>query len=93
MATDAVLDKAQATRMATAAQDGLARAIFPSHTPFDGDLLFSVSTKKLKLQDPIFETLKIGHAAAQCVARAVARAVYHARPSTNDSVPCWSNNV
>ena len=93
VATDAVLDKAEATRMATAAQDGLARAIFPSHTPFDGDLLFSVSTKELKLQDPIFDTLKIGHAAAQCVARAVARAVYNARPSTNDSVPCWSNYI
>ncbi|MGB3317361.1 MAG: P1 family peptidase, partial [Albidovulum sp.] len=39
VATDARLDKAQATRMAIAAHDGLARAIVPAHTPFDGDLV------------------------------------------------------
>ena len=73
-----------------AAQDGIARAIFPSHTPFDGDLLFSVSTGEIELEDTTFDTLKIGHAAAQCVARAIARAVYNARPGLNDSLPCWS---
>ena len=90
VATDAVLDKAQANRIAMAAQDGIARAIFPSHTPFDGDLLFSVSTREIELEDSTFDTLKIGHAAAQCVARAIARAVYNARPGLNDSLPCWS---
>ena len=42
VATDAALDKAQVTRLAVAAQDGLARAIQPSHTPLDGDLVFAV---------------------------------------------------
>ena len=93
VATNAILDKAQATRMAIAAQDGMARAIFPSHTPFDGDLLFSVCTGKLTLDDPTFDTLKIGHAAAQCVARAIARAVYSAKPSATDHLPCWSDIV
>jgi L-aminopeptidase/D-esterase-like protein len=91
IATDAILDKSQATRVAVAAQDGIARAIFPSHTPFDGDLLFAVSTGRLKLEDPAFDTLKIGHAAAQCVARSIARAVYNATPSDTDNLPCWSN--
>ena len=90
VATNASLNKAQATRVATAAQDGIARAIFPSHTPFDGDLLFSISTEEVKLDDPSFDTLKIGHAAAQCVARAIARAVYKARPTSGDILPCWS---
>ena len=91
VATDAVIDKSQATRMAIAAQDGIARAIFPSHTPFDGDLLFAISTGEIKLEDPTFDTLKIGHAAAQCVARAIARAVYRASPTKNDTLPSWSD--
>ncbi len=90
VATNATLDKAQATRIAIAAQDGMARAIFPSHTPFDGDLLFAVSTQELDLKDAPLDTCKIGHAAAQCVARSIARAVYHAEPSFNDLLPCWS---
>ena len=90
VATDAILDKAQATRMATAAQDGIARAILPSHTPYDGDLIFSVSSRKIRLEDPTFDTLKIGHGAAQCLARAIARAVYNATPFANDTLPCWS---
>ncbi len=90
VATNASLNKAQATRVATAAQDGIARAIFPSHTPFDGDLLFSVSTEEIALDDPTFDTLKIGHAAAQCVARSIARAVFNARPRSGDTLPCWS---
>ena len=90
VATNAALDKAQVNRIALSAQDGIARAIFPSHTPFDGDLLFAVSTEELKLNDPAFDTLKIGHAAAQCVARAIARAIYNAKPTTSDTLPCWS---
>lgn len=89
VATDAVLDPSQATRMATAAQDGIARAIVPSHTPFDGDLLFSVSTGILKLKSPEIDSLEIGNAAANCVARAIARAIYNARPRQTDILPCW----
>jgi L-aminopeptidase/D-esterase-like protein len=44
IATDARLSKAQATKLAQMAQDGLARAIRPVHTPFDGDTVFALST-------------------------------------------------
>ena len=44
VATDAALDKAGARRLAEAAHGGLARAVYPAHTPFDGDLVFGVST-------------------------------------------------
>ncbi|MEE2774235.1 MAG: P1 family peptidase [Pseudomonadota bacterium] len=91
IATDAKLTKAQATRISTAAHDGLARSIFPSHTPFDGDLIFCVSTGKKPLVDPALDTMNIGNAAAHCVARAVARAVYSASYETNDKLPCWSD--
>ncbi|MFN4202679.1 MAG: P1 family peptidase [Tabrizicola sp.] len=90
VATDAVLTKAQAQRMATAAHDGMARALVPSHTPLDGDLVFSVATGDRPLADPVTETFQLGHAAATCLARAIARAVYLARPGPQDLQPTWS---
>jgi D-aminopeptidase len=72
--------------MAMAAHDGIARAVVPSHTPFDGDLVFAVSTRRRPAPDPM-QALRIGHAAATCLARAVARGVYLAAPGGN--VPCW----
>ena len=91
VATDAALDKAGARRMAAAAQDGMARAIHPAHTPFDGDLIFGVATGARPLGDESgLATLAIGHAAALCLARAIARGVYAARPAPGDPLPCWS---
>ena len=79
VATDARLDQAQATRMAVAAQDGMARALVPSHTLLDGDLVFAAATGAQVLQDPVADLFQIGHAAATCLARAIARGVWHAR--------------
>jgi len=89
IATDAVLTQAEATRMATAAHDGMARAIVPSHTPFDGDLVFGVSTGKIDLPDPLFDPLRLGHAAAVCLSRAIARGVYEATGADGDVFPTW----
>ena len=89
VATDAALDKAQAHRMATAAQDGMARAIVPSHTPVDGDLIFAAATGALPLKDMVAEPLMLGHAAALCLSRAIARGVYLATPSVGDVLPTW----
>jgi D-aminopeptidase len=61
------------------AQDGLARSIYPVHTPLDGDSVFAVSTGLRQLADPQFDLMQIGALAAQVVARAVARGVYEAR--------------
>jgi len=90
VATDAALTKAEATRLATAAHDGMARAIVPSHTPHDGDLVFAVSTGTRPLTDPLLDPLRLGHAASLCLARAIARAVYLATAAENDSLPTWS---
>ncbi|MGY6409407.1 MAG: P1 family peptidase [Alkalilacustris sp.] len=90
VATDAALTQAEALRMATAAQDGLARAIVPAHSPLDGDLVFAVSTGARPLQDPIADAFRLGHAAAACLARAIARGVHGARPADGDRLPAWS---
>lgn len=89
VATDARLNKAQAKRMAVAAQDGLARAVVPSHTPFDGDLVFAVSTGARVMASPDTDALELGHGAATCLSRAVARAVYLATEATADTLPTW----
>ncbi len=79
VATDLRLSKAQATRMAIAAHDGMARALVPSHTPMDGDLVFSSATG---YRDPTSEDLLLlSHTAATCLARAIARGIFHAAPA------------
>jgi L-aminopeptidase/D-esterase-like protein len=76
VATNVALDKAEATKVAQMAHDGLAHAIRPVHTPWDGDTLFAVSTGALALDE---RTLVVGALAAEVVARAVVRAVLSAR--------------
>lgn len=88
IATDLALDKAGARQLAEAAHAGLARAIHPVHTPFDGDLLFGVSTGA-RPGDGL-EEMVVAHAAAICMARAVARGVHAAVPAEGNPLPCWS---
>lgn len=90
VATDADLTQAQCTRLAIAAHDGLARALLPSHTPMDGDLIFAAATRQRPVAGPL-DPLAIGHAAATCMARAIARAVFSAAPATGDLLPCWAD--
>jgi D-aminopeptidase len=90
VATDAVLSKAQARRLAVMAQSGLARAIHPVHTPLDGDLVFAAATGRLPLADPLFALAELGTVAAHVLARAVARAVYEATALPfPDALPSW----
>ncbi|WP_439140550.1 P1 family peptidase [Roseicyclus sp.] len=89
VATDAALTQAQATRMAIAAHDGMARAIWPSHTPMDGDLVFAAATGARALADPIQIPLMLGHMAALCLSRAIARGVYAANTAPGDAKPTW----
>ena len=89
IATDADLDKPALQRLATAAHDGMARALVPSHTPFDGDLVFAMSTGVRPLADPAADAFGLGHAAAACLARAIARGVHAASPAPGDLQPCW----
>lgn len=92
VATDAALDQAQCTRLATAAHDGMARALVPSHTPMDGDLVFAAATGATPLADPA-DLARLGHAAATTLARAIARGVANAHTEPGDPLPCWTNRL
>ena len=90
VATDARLTKSQARQLAVMAQDGLARAIHPVHTPFDGDCIFAASTGRLLLPDPFADLGRLGAAAASVIARAVARAIFEATALPfPGAVPSW----
>ena len=79
VATDAILTKVQAHRLAIAAHDGLARSINPVHTMSDGDTLFSLGTGRAgkSLGMMVLATM-----AAEATARATVRAVQAARSVT-----------
>jgi L-aminopeptidase/D-esterase-like protein len=79
VATDAVLNKAQAKQLAVMAQDGFARALYPVHTTLDGDTVFAAATGMKPLRDPALSLTEIGATAANVLARAIARGVYEAR--------------
>lgn len=79
VATDAALTPAEAKRVAQMASAGLARAIRPVFAPFDGDVVFALSTGAKPLTEPRALTLaRLGALAADCLSRAVARGVYAA---------------
>ncbi|RQO62492.1 peptidase T4 [Paucibacter sp. KBW04] len=79
VACNADLTSAECKRLAMMAQDGLARAVRPAHTPFDGDTVFALAGGQQQLGDGMARQVQIarlGSAAADCLARAIARAVY-----------------
>ena len=81
LATDAKLTKAQCHRLAVMAHDGFARALYPVHTPLDGDAVFAAATGAKPLGDPHFGLAELGMVGANLVARAIARGVYEAKAS------------
>ena len=90
IATDAKLNKAQCNRLAVMAQDGLARAIYPVHTPLDGDVVFSAAIGTKPLPDPYYGLAELGMVAANVTARAIARGVYQATALPfAGSLPSW----
>ncbi len=90
VATDAALTPAEAKRLAIMAQDGLARAIRPAHSPFDGDVVFAFATGKRALTERrMAQVARLGALAADCLARAVARGVYEATAPPGWDATCW----
>lgn len=78
VATDAQLDRDQALRVAIMAQDGLAHAIRPVHSPLDGDTVFVLSTGSASAPEPWHGLSTLGTIAADVTARAIMRGVYEA---------------
>jgi L-aminopeptidase/D-esterase-like protein len=89
VATDAALSQAQCHRLATMAAAGMARAIFPVFTPLDGDIVFALATGKVPLANAFSALPFLGAAAANCLARAIARGVYEATGSLPDGTPSY----
>ena len=88
--TDAALTKPQAWRLAVMAQTGMARAIYPVHTPLDGDTVFAAATGRKPLGDPFIAMAELGALAANTLARAIARAVFAAAPLPfPGALPSW----
>ncbi len=89
VATDAALSHAQCHRLSGMAAAGMARAIFPVFTPLDGDIVFALATGKVPLKNPHAALPFLGAAAANAIARAIARGVYEASGSLPDGAPCY----
>jgi D-aminopeptidase len=92
VATDAALSKAQAKRLAVMAQSGLSRAIYPVHTPLDGDVVFAAAMGTKALPDPVYSLSELGMLAANVLARAIARGVYEATTLPfPGALPSWKD--
>ncbi len=78
VATDAALTKAQAKRLALMAQDGLAKALRPTHAALDGDTVFAAGTARAARPPNTGDLVVIGTLAADCLARAIARGIHDA---------------
>lgn len=92
VATNARLNKTQLTKVAQMAHDGLARTVYPAHTQYDGDTIFSLSCGDLGG----VEVSVVGSLAAQATAMAILRAVrrshsYGSLPASVDIYPGNSN--
>ncbi|WP_062014395.1 P1 family peptidase [Aureimonas sp. AU4] len=90
VATDARLDKSGARRLALAAHDGFALALWPAHTDYDGDLVFALATGEAGAAAEGGARVELAAAASSVMARAVARAVFSAMPLPGGTVPAWA---
>ncbi|MEP6566986.1 MAG: P1 family peptidase [Mesorhizobium sp.] len=91
IATDAVLTKAAAKRLAISAHDGFVRAIWPVHTPADGDLVFALATGKSGIELTADAAIDLYAAAGATMARAISRGVHAATSADGDLFPVWSS--
>ena len=79
VATNVALTPAESQRVAKMAMSGISRAIRPAFAPFDGDVVFCLSTAQIERPDQRpFTLARIGELAAACLARAIARGVHEA---------------
>lgn len=92
VATDMAFNRVELQRIAIMAQDGMARALRPSHAPFDGDVVFALSTARQNAPEdtyrPVLAT-RVGAIAADVLSRAIARAVFEATALPGSDIPAW----
>ena len=92
VATDVALTRVELKRIAIMAQDGMGRALRPAHAPFDGEIVFALSTAEREASgSPLRAVLvtRLGAMAADVLARAIARAIYEATAFPDAGAPAW----
>ena len=87
--TNLNFSKNDLNRIATSAHSGIARAIEPSHTPFDGDIIFSATSGTQPINSKDKDLMLVCQLSALCVTQAVASAIKAARKKEGDQLDCW----
>ncbi len=87
--TNLDFSKNDLNRIATSAHSGIARAIEPSHTPFDGDIIFSATSGTQAIDSKDRDLLLVCQLSALCVTQAVGSAIKAATRKKGDQLDCW----
>ncbi len=91
VATDLPLTKAQLKRVAIAAHGGIDMAVYPAHTPLDGDTVFALSTADDGAPASADDLTDLCALASASLARAIGRAIFKATPAEGDRLPVWAS--
>ena len=89
--TNLNFDKNDLSRIATSAHSGIARAIEPSHTPFDGDIIFSATSGTQPIDSKDNDLMLVCQLSALCITKAVGSAIKAARKKRGDKLTCWAD--
>jgi D-aminopeptidase len=89
--TNVNFSKNDLNRIATSAHTGIARAIEPSHTPFDGDIIFSATSGTEPIISKDKDLMLVCQLSALCVTQAVGSAIKAARKKQGDQLSCWAD--
>ena len=87
--TNLNFNKNDLNRIAISAHSGIARAIEPSHTPFDGDIIFSATSGTEPIVNNDKDLMLVCQLSALCVTQAVGSAIKAARKKKGDQLACW----
>ena len=87
--TNLNFNKNDLNRIAISAHSGIARAIEPSHTPFDGDIIFSATSGTEPIVNNDKDLMLVCQLSALCVTQAVGSAIKAARKKKGDQLSCW----
>ncbi len=89
--TNLNFNKSDLNRIATSAHSGIARAIEPSHTPFDGDIIFSATSGTQPIYSKDKDLMLVCQLSALCITQAVGIAIKAARKKRGDKLVCWAD--
>ena len=89
--TNLNFNKSDLNRIATAAHSGIARAIEPSHTPFDGDIIFSATSGTQPIYSKDNDLMLVCQLSALCITQAVGIAIKAAKRKRGDKLVCWAD--